>query len=100
MQEENEEAQQAMVERLLNDGTSSAGFYAATKTLASASPAAQWSVSDLFVGQSPEIISRKILDFFGGIASSAPEDERFPEILRVNGGLPRFDEESVTKLLR
>ena len=68
--------------------------------MASASPAAQWSVSDLFAGQSPEVISRKVLDFFGGIASSAPEGEQVPEIPRVHGGLPAFDEESVTKLLK
>ena len=41
-----------------------------------------------------------MLDFFGGIASSAPQGERVPEIPRIHGGLPAFDEESVTKLLK
>ena len=100
MQKEIEEAREPLVERLLDEGTTSTGFYAATKTLATASPVAQWSFEDLFVGQSPEVICRKVLEFFGGIAGMAPENEQFLETTRINGGLDKFDEEAVTNSLK
>ena len=86
------------MERLLDDGRSSRSFYAATKRLVSATNCKEWKVADLFPDKNPEQVGTAVLDYFGRI--SVEEAPQLPNVPRVEGGLPRFTDASVTKILR
>ena len=92
------EARSSFVERMLSEGNSGRGFYAATKKLSAAAPAAPWSVKDLFVGQEPPVMAERILDFYGNVAGDA-EAHDMPQIDRCDGGLGHFSVERTAELL-
>ena len=93
------EARTSFVERMLSEGNSGRSFYATTKKLSAAAPTAPWNVKDLFIGQEPSVIARKVLDFYGNVAGDANVQE-MPRIARCAGGLGYFSEERTAELLR
>ena len=93
------EARSSFVERMLEEGNSGRGFYAATKKLSAAAPAAPWNVKDLFIGQESPVIAEKILDFYGNVAGNVDAQE-MPQVARCSGGLGYFSVERTTELLK
>ena len=93
-----DESKEAYVERLLDNGGNSRSFYAATKRLASATNCKEWKVADLFPEKNPEQVGTAVLDYFGKI--SVAEAPQLPDVPRVEGGLPRFTDANVAKILR
>lgn len=49
-----------------------------------------WKVSDIFIGNTDSEVCRKVLHFFGGIASSGGRGLEYVELPRVHGGLGEF----------
>ena len=92
------EARSGFVEKMLENGNMGKSFYSATKKLASAAPAPQWSVTDLFPGQDPASIGKGVLEFYGNI-SQVPA-EPMPELGSKRGSLETFTVEKIAELLK
>ena len=71
LQEHITTAREAFVERMLEEGNSGRSFYAATRKLSAARTSQPWSVGDIFPGVPPAQVGKKVLDYFGEIASSS-----------------------------
>ena len=91
-------ARKTFVELMLEEGNSGKSFYAATRKLSAAKCNQPWAVSDIFPGTPPEQVGKNVLDYFGKIASAT--DHTIPHRQPVPGGLPPFDVDRTTDLLK
>ena len=67
MQKEIVDSRQEFVDKILQDCNRGRSFYSATKALSKPGTSQrQWSVKDIFSGESPSRICDKVLDYFGG----------------------------------
>ena len=98
LQEEVRVKKQEFVESLID--MPDKNYYAAVQKLAGPNGKCQWSVTDLFPGDSPEVAGDKILDYFASVGGDeAPSRVQLPDGVR-DAGLGIFDGARVLSILK
>ena len=98
LQEEIQLKKQEFVDSLL--GAPDKSFYSAAKRLSGHGARAQWSIMDIFPGETPAAAGKKILDYFANVGGDGTPSKR-PHIGPAgDAGLGHLDEMRVIELLK